>query len=422
VQVGSDGDGRPGLCLVIPVVTLLVPLVLLVLGLFAQPAPMPAPLQDSAAPLAADVDLLDQDVAALPEGAPEAVTDSDLMVAAEPVETPVAVAVTPLPTPVAVRPTPTPRVVWNGPRTFTFVLLGVDRREDNEIPRTDTIIVGKLDLSAPRVNLISVPRDLLVDIPGYGNDRINTAYVYGEQFKEPDGGIGLLRRTIQKNFGVSVDHFGLIDFQCFRTAVDAVGGISINVPRAIVDTQYPTDDYGYKLVKFDPGWQRMDGERALEYARTRHADSDFQRIQRQQLIMAALRDQVLQLRSLPALPAIFSGCRNMRSDLTWLDYVDLASSLRNLDRPPIVFGSIDQQMVVDTTLSTGAAVLVPRWPSIRSLFASAFGTSVTPTTASGPARAAPSPSPLPVPPASGVASSPRSGLPDDDGQSARIAR
>ena len=206
---------------------------------------------------------------------------------------------------------------------------------------------------------------------------MNTAYVYGEQFKEPGGGIGLLRQTIQKNFGVAVDHFGLVDFQCFRTAVDSVGGVTINVPRVIVDPAYPTEDYGFKLVRFDAGLQRMDGERALEYARTRHADSDFHRMQRQQIIMSALRARVLQLRTLPALPSIWSGCRNMRSDLQWRDYVDLASSLRNLDRAPVTFGAIDERMVVDTYLATGAAVLIPRWEPIRALFATSFGTSVS---------------------------------------------
>ena len=110
----------------------------------------------------------------------------------------------------------------------------------------------------------------------------------------------MLQRTIEKNFGITVDHFGLVDFQCFRTAVDSVGGVTVNVPRAIVDPKYPTEDYGTKIVTFEPGLQLMDGERALEYARTRSADNDFQRIQRQQLIIAAMRDQILQLRTFPS--------------------------------------------------------------------------------------------------------------------------
>jgi LCP family protein required for cell wall assembly len=279
---------------------------------------------------------------------------------------------------------PTPRATWVGPDTFTFVALGVDQRESREIPRTDTIVIGKVDLRTPRVNLISIPRDLLVEIPGYGKDRINSAYVYGEQFKEPGGGIGLLQRTIEKSFGVTVDHFGLIDFQCFRTAVDSIGGVTVNVPRAIVDPRYPTEDYGTKLVKFETGIQRMDGERALEYARTRSADSDFHRIQRQQLIIAAMRDQILQLRTLPALPTLLGGCRNMRSDLGWRDYLNLAASLQSLNSSRVTFAAIDERMVVDSVLSTGAAVLLPRWEPIRTLVAESFGPAPTTiTTMSG---------------------------------------
>jgi LCP family protein required for cell wall assembly len=291
-----------------------------------------------------------------------------------------------------------------GPSTFTFVALGVDQRNDREIPRTDTIMIGKVDVRAPRVNLISIPRDLLVDIPGYGKDRINTAYVYGEQFKEPGGGIGLLQRTIEKSFGIRVDHFGLIDFQCFRTAIDAVGGVTINVPRLIVDSNYPTDDYGTKVVRFEPGVQRMNGERALEYARTRYADSDFHRIQRQQLIIAAMRDQMLTLRTLPSVPTLLNGCRNMRSDLGWRDYLTLTTTLQSLNSSRISFAAIDERMVVDSTLSSGASVLIPRWDAIRPLVAESFG---PPTLAPGlqagpvgsptPALPGPSPSPSPYP-------------------------
>jgi LCP family protein required for cell wall assembly len=292
------------------------------------------------------------------------------------------------------------------------VALGVDQRNDREIPRTDTIMIGKVDLRSPRVNLISIPRDLLVEIPGYGKDRINTAYVYGEQFKEPGGGIGMLRRTIEKNFGITVDHFGLLDFQCFRTAVDSVGGVTVNVPRAIVDPSYPTEDYGTRMVKFETGIQKMDGERALEYARTRSMDSDFHRIQRQQLIIAAMRDQMLQLRTLPSVPTLLTGCRNMRSDLGWRDYLTLATSLQSLNSGRVSFAAIDEKMVVDSVLSTGAAVLIPRWDPIHKLVAESFGaTPLSATTRTGaaasptPALAWPSPSPFPspYPPAESVA-------------------
>jgi len=391
---GSGGKTEAGLRLIVPAITLAVPAIVLLIALLSVPVPEPVVPEPPVVEAVVDADV----EVAVATDAP--VTEAALAatVVAVLAETPV--PVTPPPTP---RVIPTPQPSWSGPQAFTFVALGVDQREDREIPRTDTIMIGKVDLRAPKVSLISIPRDLVVDIPGYGHDRINTVYVYGEQFEEPGGGIGLLQRTIEKNFGIQVDHFGLLDFQCFRTAVDAIGGVTVNVPRAIVDPSYPTEDYGTKLVKFDVGVQKMDGERALEYARTRSADSDFHRIQRQQLIIAAMRDRVLQLRTLPSVPTLLTGCRNMRSDLGWRDYLNLATSLQGLNSSRVSFAAIDDKMVIDTTVSTGAAVLLPRWDPIRTLVAESFGTgALGPTTRTG-AAAAPSPSPSPFPPAESVA-------------------
>jgi LCP family protein required for cell wall assembly len=388
---GSASERGAGLRLIAPAVTLAIPVLLLLFGLRALPAPPetvppPAPPPELIAALEPSEDL-----------ALVVDTPTTEPVSATPVATPE--PPTPLPTRL---PTSTPAPAWSGPSTFTFVALGVDRRNDQEIPRTDTIMLGKVDLRTPSVNLVSIPRDLLVDIPGYGKDRINAAYVYGEQFKEPGGGIGMLKRTIEKNFGLQIDHFGLVDFQCFRTAVDAVGGVNVNVPRLIVDTHYPTDDYGTKAVRFEPGMQKMDGERALEYARTRYADSDFQRMQRQQLIIAAMREQLLTLRTLPSLPTMLAGCRNMRSDLGWRDYLTLATTMQSLSGNRVSFAAVDERMTVDTTLASGAAVLLPRWEPIRALLAEAFGPStIDPTShvgaAASPAPVLPFASPSPLP-------------------------
>lgn len=392
---GSAGDRGVGLRLIVPAITLVLPALLLILSLPPTPPPAPPP------PILAELVTPREPVEELAIVMDTPATEQALaIVEATVIPTPLV----PMPRP-TLMPTATPASSWVGPTTFNFVALGVDQRNEKEIPRTDTIVIGRVDLRAPSVNLVSIPRDLLVDIPGYGRDRINTVYVYGEQFKEPGGGIGLLKATIEKNFGIQVDHFGLIDFQCFRTTVDAMGGVTVNVPRAIVDTQYPTDDYGTKVVKFDPGIQKMDGERALEYARTRYADSDFHRIQRQQIIIAAMRDQLLQLRTLPSLPTMLGGCRNMRSDLGWREYLTLATTAQSLNGSRVSFAAIDERMAVDATLVTGAAVLLPRWEPIRALLDETFGPgTINPTSRAGavipptPTRPPASPSPaLPLP-------------------------
>jgi LCP family protein required for cell wall assembly len=393
---GSGEERQVGLGLLVPAILLALVVTMLVAGQISLiPAAPEGPVavvdEPSMAELLINPDPDDSLVEVVNVATPEPTMRPAIMAA---IATP---APTKIPTPA---PTATP--TWAGPPTFTFVALGVDQRDDREIPRTDTIMIGQVDLRGPRVSLVSIPRDLLVDIPGYGKDRINSAYVYGEQFREPGGGIGLLQRTIDKSFGIKIDHFGLVDFQCFRTAIDSVGGVTINVPRAIVDPKYPTEDYGTKLVEFEPGIQVMDGERALEYSRTRSADNDFQRIQRQQLVVAAMREQFLQLRALPAIPTLLSGCRNMRSDLGWREYLTLATAMRTMDSKSVSFAAINENMVVDSILPSGAAVLLPRWDTIRPMLGERFGAAGTvpglnPSVSGSPVPAVPGASPSPLP-------------------------
>src|SRR5438270_672982 len=113
-------------------------------------------------------------------------------------------------------------------------------------------LVGCVDLATHAAGVLSIPRDLVVDIPGYGRDRINTAYVYGELYGKA-GGMDTLKATVLRNFGVPIDHYAVVDFGCFRGLVDALGGVTVDIPKHIVDTQYPTDDYGTRRVEFLPG-------------------------------------------------------------------------------------------------------------------------------------------------------------------------
>jgi LCP family protein required for cell wall assembly len=383
--VAGSGEGRQWQApLSVAVVALIVPLGVLVWQVF-QLLPAPEPPRAAPAPVAQA-----EPIGPTPEPVPtpEAAPVAELVPVAEQVPPATAAPVEPVPAPAplaepppppATPPPPAislpiqaPRLGSTGESSFNFVAVGVDRRNEREIPRTDTIMIGNVDLARPRLSLVSIPRDLLVDIPGYGQDRINAAYVYGEQYREGDGGIGLLRRTIEWNFSIPIHHFGLVDFQCFRTIVDAAGGITVDVPQPILDTRYPTEDYGYKTVSFETGPQRLDGERALEYARTRNPDNDLNRIRRQQQVVAALRQQLLQLRTLPALPTMMGGCRNMRSDLQLLDYLGLANAVRQFGEGDIAYWTIDDRMAVEGVAASGAWVLVPRWEPIRSLVRDAF--------------------------------------------------
>lgn len=178
-------------------------------------------------------------------------------------------------------------------KAVNILLLGVDRRPGETAPvRADTVIVLRLDPERQRAALLSLPRDLVVSIPNFGFARINAAHAHGEVIYGPGGGITLTRQTVGQLLNIPIDYVVQVDFSGFIAGIDAIGGITIDVPTALYDGQYPTMDYGYQEVSFAPGTQQMDGARALVYARIRHGDSDIERMRRQQLVMLAALGRV----------------------------------------------------------------------------------------------------------------------------------
>jgi LCP family protein required for cell wall assembly len=168
------------------------------------------------------------------------------------------------------------------------LLLGIDRRPGQQtLPHTDVMMLARVDPKNERVALLSLLRDLWVDIPGYGYSRINNAYRFGEAYA-PGNGLNLARTTVSTLLDVPVDYVMLIDFQGFMGAVDALGGVTVYVEKELYDPRYPTMDYGYQVAHFLPGPEDMDGQRALMYSRIRHPDSDFMRIRRQQAVLTAI--------------------------------------------------------------------------------------------------------------------------------------
>lgn len=195
-----------------------------------------------------------------------------------------------------------------------ILLLGVDLRPDQpqEGVRSDTLLLLHLDPVGGWGSLVSIPRDSVATIPGFGDTKINAAFSHGyanaEQLYGPGtdptaAGIALAADTVEQFLGLPqldqrIDYVATINFDGFAQMIDAMGTITVDVPSQIIDTAYPTEDFGTTTIQFDPGPQQMDGERALQYVRTRHADSDFGRGQRQQQVVQAI---VQELRNKPFL-------------------------------------------------------------------------------------------------------------------------
>lgn len=240
------------------------------------------------------------------------------------------------------------------------LILGSDARPDEiaqgEAGRTDTLMVLVADRAQPRLATVSVPRDLWVTIPGYGQERINAAFEFG--------GSQTAKLTVSQTIGQPIDRYVLVGLQGVRDVVNSMGGIDVAVPEAIHDDAYPTDDYGTKVVDIPAGPQHMDGETALEYARSRHQDNDFARAARQQVVLAAVRAKLMNPLSWWRVPAFVVAVHSsIQTDMTPLDVVAVgAAMVRHMGAP--------DQMVIDTSLAdevTGddGAYLLQATPALK---------------------------------------------------------
>ena len=181
---------------------------------------------------------------------------------------------------------------------ITFLLLGVDQRPDDPSPlRTDTMIVVTIQPETSQVGMISLPRDLFVPIPDFDTSgKITTAFTVGEINNYPGGGAALAKKTVSEFLGYPIDYNVRINFDGFVQAIDAIGGVDVVVANTIHDEEYPTIDYGYQTFHIDAGPQHLDGETALKYVRSRHGvgNDDFQRTKRQQQVLVAVKDKLVE--------------------------------------------------------------------------------------------------------------------------------
>jgi len=272
-------------------------------------------------------------------------------------------------------------VPWDGNSRFTVLVVGLDRRagETGLAYRTDTMMLASLDPATHSLGILSIPRDLYVEVPGYSElQRVNSPMVLGE-LRQPGYGPQLMMQTVQYNLGIRVHDYVAVDFNTFIKVIDAIGGVEIDVPYNISDPQYPDMYYGYDPFYIRAGLQQLDGATALKYARTRHGDNDFQRAERQQQVLYAIRDKVLNLDMLPQLivqaPTLWNDLSTgISTGLTFDQIIQLALYLKDIPGENIKTGVIDEQYTIGYTTSQGASVLVPDRAQLGPLMVSVFGT------------------------------------------------
>jgi LCP family protein required for cell wall assembly len=237
-----------------------------------------------------------------------------------------------------------------GEQAINVLLLGIDQRPgETYAARADAIMVARLDPNRERIALLSLNRDLIVEIPGYGWARINAANAHGEITLGEGGGIDLTRRTVSNLLGIPIDYVVQMNFQGFIGAIDAIGGVTINVKEELYDPRYPTMDYGYTEAHFLPGPQHMDGERALMYSRVRHMDSDFERLRRQQVVMVSVLERVREqhaLNQVQQMAGLTTALRDyIRTDMSPERMVNLAWTFRNFEPDMVERYALNANMV-----------------------------------------------------------------------------
>lgn len=208
---------------------------------------------------------------------------------------------------------------------FYMLLMGDDRRPGETRARSDTLILARIDPQKKKVQLISIPRDSRVKIPGYSApQKINAAAAWG--------GPALAIKTVKELTGVPISHFLTVDFTGLRYIVDAMGGVWIDVPEKI-DGRVTHNKWNNEHRLIQPGYQKLDGWHALTFVRVRHqfADGDFSRMRNQQTFIKAMVKQGLSLSSVIKAPKIIAAVSdNLTTDLTVAQLVDLVGQFKGM--------------------------------------------------------------------------------------------
>ncbi|MFA6993669.1 MAG: LCP family protein [Patescibacteria group bacterium] len=208
---------------------------------------------------------------------------------------------------------------------------------------TDTIILMSFQPQEKKIALLSIPRDLVMPIPGYGWRKVNNANSYGE-VAEPGQGSKLAVQTISTVLGIPIHYYLRADFAGFKEFVDQLGGLKICVEKSFSDDQYPTDDYKTQTITFSTGCQIMNGDETLKFVRSRHGDngegSDYARSRRQQLVLLAAKEKLLSFSTLAnpiALSCLYGQFTNhIATDMEIWEMLRLFQLGKGINRDKIV--------------------------------------------------------------------------------------
>lgn len=262
-----------------------------------------------------------------------------------------------------------------GDGRINIVLLGMGGASHPGGSLTDSIMVVSIDPEGKTMAMLSIPRDLYVPIPNKKYSRkINELYKIGEDEKKNNGG-AFAKEAIGNILDLPIHYYVTVDFYGFVKVIDEVGGIKVEVDKALYDPLFPDEDMkGYNTFSVKAGTQTMNGETALKYARSRQTSSDFDRAARQQKVIEGLREKLLNKGYLSnpknLLNLVKIASDHVRTDFSQDELVALAELARDIDFSKtvskVLTNGADGELVSDS--SSGTYVLLPKdgdWSAIK---------------------------------------------------------
>jgi polyisoprenyl-teichoic acid--peptidoglycan teichoic acid transferase len=272
---------------------------------------------------------------------------------------------------------------WDGASRVTVLVIGLDYRDweaGEGAPRSDTMILLTIDPVSKTAGMLTIPRDLWVNIPGFGYGKINTAYSLGEGNKLPGGGPGLAAKTIENVVGVPIKYYAQVDFSTFVTFIDTIGGVKVT-PEETIDIQPMDTERHWVLTAGEP--ITLDGALALAYARNRHATGDdFGRSKRQLQVIMGIRERVTNPKYWPGLvanakPLYDQLSAGINTNLSFDDTLRLGLLAKDIPLDSIQKGVINETMVLYGKSPDGLDILIPLPDKIRELRDTIFSSSGT---------------------------------------------
>lgn len=244
--------------------------------------------------------------------------------------------------------------------TFNILILGSDQQAPGKAWRTDTIMVAAVDWEKERVGLLSIPRDLYVELPDGRQGRINELDYIGESEDHSGGGPALASQVISNTLGVRTTKYVQLEMSALAQMIDALGGITITVQTRLIElAPDPNSPTNYSVLDLAPGQHHMDGQSALRYIRSRLITGQFESQRRQQQVAWAMRQRFMELGWLPRLSDLWASFNHLvETDLSLLDMVRLAWIGARINSSQFHGLTLDEELLTKSTAPDGDSMLL----------------------------------------------------------------